>query len=309
MQPEEILIPGEDRAVYNEFRHDTLARLGPRNVLERHIAELFLSAAWRAQRAVRHETTAALEGRAFWEKEIREQHPGATQAVIDGLMATRRANTKNDRTQQAHTRYERAMSSACMSYWKLYKEIQAREPVEPAPALPPPPPQPEAPKEPAAQPSQPPATYTSTNTTPRESTACERSSPTGSAERNTRKRRRSSNHALPRTRRAKPRRARSQNPARRSQHRDSRTTPATAQRMQHHRHGPSDARLRQDRPAAGQPPGAPCGLAADIHRPAGNGRPVDGKSPRRTARMCVARPGLAPTLRQPVRRFTSPIAS
>ena len=135
-------------------------------MLERHIAGLFLSAAWRAQRAVRHETTAALEGRAFWEKEIREQHPGATQAVIDGLMATRRANTKNDRTQQAHTRYERAMSSACMSYWKLYKEIQAREPVEPAPALPPPPPQPEAPKEPAAQPSQPPATYTSTNTTP-----------------------------------------------------------------------------------------------------------------------------------------------
>ncbi len=166
MQPEEILIPGEDRAVYNEFRHDTLARLGPRNALERHIAELFLSAAWRAQRAVRHETTAALEGRAFWEKEIREQHPGATQAVIDGLVATRRANTKNDRTLQAHTRYERAMSSACMRYWKLYKEIQAREPIEPAPALPPPPPQPEAPKEPAAQPSQPPATYTSTNTTP-----------------------------------------------------------------------------------------------------------------------------------------------
>ena len=166
MQPEEILIPGEDRAVYNEFRHDTLTRLGPRNALERHIAELFLSAAWRAQRAVRHETTAALEGRAFWEKEIREQHPGATQAVIDGLVATRRANTKNDRTVQSHTRYERAMSSACMRYWKLYKEIQAREPAEPAPASPPP--QQEAPEEPAAQPQQPPAKYTSDNTAPRQ---------------------------------------------------------------------------------------------------------------------------------------------
>ena len=123
-----VVLPGEDAERYDYLRQEYMNVIQPANVIETHLADLFVADQWRRERAVHYETALGLEGRAFWDRDIKKQYPGVSESVIDGLIFGRRANTKNDHTLQNLDRYERRMTSSAVRTWKLLKEIQNNRP-------------------------------------------------------------------------------------------------------------------------------------------------------------------------------------
>jgi hypothetical protein len=163
-----VVLPGENAERYDYLRQEYMDHIRPATAIETQLADLFIADQWRRERGVRYETALALEGRAFWDRDIKKQYPGISEAVVDGLIFGRRANAKNDRTLQQLDRYERRLTSNSVRTWRLLKEIQnSRPPVDPAapdtnsgppsPMEPWPHPLPErvAPPEPAPEPVQP----------------------------------------------------------------------------------------------------------------------------------------------------------
>ena len=127
-----VVLPGENAERYDYLRQEYMDHIRPASAIETQLADLFVADQWRRERGVRYETALALEGRAFWDRDIKKQYPGISESVVDGLIFGRRANAKGDRTLQNLDRYERRLVSNSIRTWKLLKEIQnSRPPVDP----------------------------------------------------------------------------------------------------------------------------------------------------------------------------------